>query len=68
MHVSGPFWDFIGLLNDNFNNLGFLIIGIFVLAWVISVFMYRYRDYDRLEVRHAVAPAPENHYQGAQRR
>ncbi|HTT04467.1 MAG TPA: HoxN/HupN/NixA family nickel/cobalt transporter [Steroidobacteraceae bacterium] len=50
MHVSGRFWDFIGVLNDNFNNLGFIIIGIFVLAWLISMSIYRFRGYDQLEV------------------
>jgi len=51
LHGSGRFWNFVGVLNDNFNNLGFIIIGIFVLAWLISVFVYRYRGYDQLEVR-----------------
>jgi high-affinity nickel-transport protein len=67
VHVSGPFWNFIGLLNNNFNNLGFLIIGIFVAAWLISVFIYRYRNYDRLEVRQAAAPASGNHYEASRR-
>ncbi len=51
MQLSGPFWKVVGLLNDNFNSLGFIIIGIFVIAWVGSVFIYRYRDYDSLEVK-----------------
>jgi len=50
MHVTGRFWNAVGVLNDNFNNLGFIIIGIFVLAWLISIFIYRYRGYDQLEV------------------
>jgi high-affinity nickel-transport protein len=51
LRLSGPFWEFIGLLNNNFNNLGFIIIGIFVLAWIGSVFIYRYNDYDSLEIK-----------------
>lgn len=51
MQFSGPFWRVIALLNDNFNNLGFIIITIFILAWVVSVIIYRYRGYDSLEIR-----------------
>jgi high-affinity nickel-transport protein len=51
MQLSGPFWNVVGLLNNNFNNLGFIIIGIFILAWVSSVFIYRYKDYDSLEIK-----------------
>jgi len=51
MQLSGPFWRIVGLLNDNFNNLGFIIIGIFILAWAASVVIYRYKDYESLEVR-----------------
>ncbi|HTW73523.1 MAG TPA: HoxN/HupN/NixA family nickel/cobalt transporter [Steroidobacteraceae bacterium] len=51
MQLSGPFWDVVGLLNNNFNNLGFIIIGIFVIAWVGSVFIYRYKGYDSLEIK-----------------
>jgi nickel/cobalt transporter (NiCoT) family protein len=51
LRLSGPFWRVIGLLNNNFNNLGFIIIGIFIVAWVGSVFIYRYKDYDSLEIK-----------------
>jgi high-affinity nickel-transport protein len=53
MQLSGRFWNVIGLLNNNFNNLGFIIIAIFIVAWVGSVFVYRYKDYDSLEVKRA---------------
>ena len=32
--LEGAFWDGIGALNDNFNTLGFVIIGVFVVSWV----------------------------------
>jgi nickel/cobalt transporter (NiCoT) family protein len=51
MQLTGPFWNVVGRLNDNFNNLGFIIIGIFILAWITSVFIYRYQDLDRLEIK-----------------
>jgi high-affinity nickel-transport protein len=51
MQLSGPFWSVISKLNGNFNNLGFIIIAIFIVAWAASVVVYRYKDYDRLEVK-----------------
>jgi nickel/cobalt transporter (NiCoT) family protein len=47
--LGGWFWDAIGALNDNFNTLGFAIIGIFIVAWVGSVLFYRYRGLDALD-------------------
>jgi len=40
-------------LNDNFSNLGFLIIGVFVAVWVGSIIIYRYKGVDNVEVRGA---------------
>ena len=50
LSLSGWFWDGIGALNDNFNSLGFLIIGVFIAAWVGSIIIYRYKGLDDLEV------------------
>jgi nickel/cobalt transporter (NiCoT) family protein len=49
--LRGGFWAGIGRLNDNFNALGFAIIGLFVLAWAGSVIVYRYARFDELETR-----------------
>jgi high-affinity nickel-transport protein len=51
LQLSGPFWRVVGSLNDNFNNLGFIIISVFILAWAASVIIYRYQGYDSLEIR-----------------
>ena len=48
--LQGWFWDGIGGLNDNFNGLGFAIIGVFILAWAASLIIYRYSGLDALEV------------------
>ena len=53
LSLSGWFWDAIGTLNDNFNNLGFIIIGVFIAAWVGSIVIYRYNRLDDLEIPHA---------------
>ena len=50
LSLKGYFWDFIGQLNDNFNTIGFFIIGIFLSAWMLSYFIYRLMGYDDLEI------------------
>ena len=45
------FWGFVGALNDNFNNLGFAIIGVFVMAWLVSFAIYKAKRLDDVEVR-----------------
>ena len=42
-------WGAIGRLNENFNDLGFFIIGLFVVAWGVSLLIYRLKRYDRLD-------------------
>jgi len=49
LRLSGAFWDVVGMLNGNFNSLGFIIIGVFIAAWIISIVVYRYKGYDDLE-------------------
>ena len=51
--LSGWFWDGIGALNEHFNSLGFIIIAIFIAAWIGSVVIYRYRGLDDLPVESA---------------
>ena len=49
MALSGPFWDGVGALNDSFGLLGYLIVGLFIMAWIVSAAIYRLKGYDRLE-------------------
>jgi nickel/cobalt transporter (NiCoT) family protein len=50
---GGGFWGAIGAINDNFGVLGYVIIGIFLVAWLGSVAVYKLRRYDELEVKAA---------------
>ena len=50
LSLEGWFWDGIGALNDNFNGIGFVIIGVFIFAWIASMIFYRYARLDDLEV------------------
>ncbi len=47
---GGGFWGTIGAINDNFGTLGYIIIGIFVLSWVLSVVVYKLKGYDKLDI------------------
>jgi nickel/cobalt transporter (NiCoT) family protein len=46
----GGFWSAIGAINDNFGILGYIIIGIFLAAWIGSVVYYKFMRYDELDV------------------
>jgi len=48
--LQGPFWDFIGELDDNFGILGYGIIGIFVASWLLSMLIYRLNRFDEIKV------------------
>jgi high-affinity nickel-transport protein len=50
LNFGGWFWDKISLLNDNFGFLGYGIIAIFILSWIVSALVYRIKRYDHLEV------------------
>ncbi len=48
--LEGGAWDVVASLNDSLANFGFVVIGVFILAWIVSVLIYKAKDYDRLEV------------------
>jgi len=39
----------IASLNDHFGVLGFVIIGVFVVSWTVSILIYRRNRYDEIE-------------------
>ena len=47
---DGRFWDMVRSLNDNFGNLGYAIIGIFAVCWIVSAAVYRAKGYDKITV------------------
>jgi high-affinity nickel-transport protein len=47
---GGGFWGAVGALNDNFGLLGFAIVGLFIVAWLVSYVVYRAKGYDEIEV------------------
>lgn len=51
LSLDGPFWGMIGELNDDFGVIGYIIIGIFILCWIVSFMIYRVKRYAEMEVR-----------------
>jgi high-affinity nickel-transport protein len=48
-HLKGWFWDGVARLNDNFGTLGYFIVGLFALSWILSIAVYKWRRFDELE-------------------
>lgn len=55
---AGPFWEWVARLNDNFGSLGYIIIGVFAASWVISMAVYRWKGYDRLDAAASAVQPP----------
>lgn len=51
LKLAGPFWESIGMLNGNFGLLGYMVIGVFALSWLLSMAIYRFKRYDNIVVR-----------------
>ncbi|MGB6602074.1 MAG: HoxN/HupN/NixA family nickel/cobalt transporter [Candidatus Cybelea sp.] len=41
LRLNGGVWDAVRAANDNFGMLGFIIIGLFVASWLVSLGVYR---------------------------
>jgi nickel/cobalt transporter (NiCoT) family protein len=38
---GGWFWSTSGSLQDNFGTIGLVIVGVFILTWLVSAIVYR---------------------------
>jgi high-affinity nickel-transport protein len=54
--LTGGVWDTVSGFND-IGILGFVIVGLFVASWLVSMLIYRLKGYDRLELEVAGKPA-----------
>jgi nickel/cobalt transporter (NiCoT) family protein len=50
LELKGGFWDFVTNLSGNLGNMGYFIVGIFLLSWLISTVIYNIKKYDDIEV------------------
>lgn len=49
--LEGGMWSVVSSLNDDLENFGFVVVGIFALAWVVSAAIYRWQRLDEVPVR-----------------
>ena len=48
-HLKGSFWDAVARLNENFGTLGYCIVALFVLSWIVSLAYFKWRRFDEVE-------------------
>lgn len=48
--LTGAPWSIATELGENFNGLGFAIIGLFIVCWAASFAIYRWKRFDEVEV------------------
>jgi high-affinity nickel-transport protein len=48
LSLGGPFWSAVGRLNAHFGNLGFAVVGGFLLCWGVSTALWRWRGQARV--------------------
>lgn len=53
-NLNSSFWNFVRDLNENFGMIGYCIIGIFVVSWVVSTTIYKIKRYDDIEMKTTV--------------
>lgn len=46
LRLGGPFWDSIGVLNNNFGLAGYAVAGVFAACWLCSMAIYRWKRFD----------------------
>jgi nickel/cobalt transporter (NiCoT) family protein len=46
--LEGRFWSLVDSVNESFGLLGYLIVGVFIAGWIISVLIYRVQNLDKV--------------------
>ncbi|USQ98003.1 HoxN/HupN/NixA family nickel/cobalt transporter [Caulobacter sp. RL271] len=54
--LTGGLWDVAGAISEHMGLLGYIVIGIFAVAWLGSFAIYRWRGFDAMEVRATPRP------------
>jgi nickel/cobalt transporter (NiCoT) family protein len=50
-HLQGSFWGIVGRLNNSFGVLGYCIVALFALSWIVSIVIYRFRRFEEMELQ-----------------
>jgi high-affinity nickel-transport protein len=51
IEANSYIWSLIKGLNSHFDILGYVIIGIFMASWIISIIAYKLMQFDKLEYK-----------------
>jgi nickel/cobalt transporter (NiCoT) family protein len=46
MNLKGPLWNVVNAMNEHFGMVGYVIIGVFLISWLLAVANYRIKGYD----------------------
>jgi nickel/cobalt transporter (NiCoT) family protein len=46
LHLQGGAWDVVTLLSAHFGALGYAIVALFAVCWIVSALIYKWRGYD----------------------
>ena len=49
MNLRGSLWDVVNAVNANFGIVGYVIIGVFLVSWLLAVAIYRGNRYDGIK-------------------
>ncbi len=49
--LSGGLWDVIGEMSEHLGIVGYVVVGVFIGSWIISMLIYRLKGYDQLEAQ-----------------
>ncbi|HWZ47084.1 MAG TPA: HoxN/HupN/NixA family nickel/cobalt transporter [Herbaspirillum sp.] len=49
LHLSGAFWSVMARLGEHFGMIGYLIVGLFIVSWIVSWSIYKWYRFDELE-------------------
>jgi nickel/cobalt transporter (NiCoT) family protein len=55
LHLRGGFRAMVVRLNEGFGEIGFAIVLLFVLSWIVSMAVYKWRGFDRIEITQQVS-------------
>jgi nickel/cobalt transporter (NiCoT) family protein len=53
LELEGVSWNFIGKLNEELGGFGYFVVGIFIVSWIASYLIYRWRGFGRIVVERA---------------
>jgi high-affinity nickel-transport protein len=53
LNLEGTFWTIVKGLNEDLGAVGFLVVALFVLSWIVSMLLYRWNGYGELAAGNA---------------